>query len=75
MADHLKDLEHKLKEQHGLIYCCGNGHTMVKDVELLINEFMKNDSYLKDLAKENRYKKEVWVQATPSINISEDHTE
>lgn len=71
MAEHLKDLEHKLKEQQGLIYCCGNGHTMVKEVELLINECMKNESYLKDLVKENRYKKEVWVQATPTIHVSD----
>lgn len=61
MTENLTDIGHKLKTQNGLIYICGNGHTMVKEAELVINECMKDDGHLKELVKQDRYKKEVWM--------------
>lgn len=57
----MSDLKTKINDQAAIVYMCGNGATMVRDVEALICTEMNNEEFFKNLAKEGRYKKEVWM--------------
>lgn len=55
------DLEYKLMVKKAIVYICGNGNTMVRATEKVLNEILGSESGLQDLSSQNRYKKEVWT--------------
>ena len=63
MNQHKEDLKQKIIEKKGIIFICGNNNTMVKGAEEVLGKILGDESGLKDLVKEERYKKEVWYDA------------
>ena len=38
ILENIEDFKQKFEQQEALLYVCGNGHTMVKDLEKVLNE-------------------------------------
>ncbi|CAI2363275.1 unnamed protein product [Moneuplotes crassus] len=55
------DLQYKIQVNKALIYICGNGNTMVKAAEKILEEITGSSEQLQDLHKDGRYKKEIWT--------------
>ena len=58
-----KDMEvvKQVVQQGGIVFCCGNGRTMVRELEPLLTEHLKDVATLKEMTENGQYRKEVWI--------------